>query len=182
MNALVSRSGARHHVNLSSGECLKFGVVLLIGICIGSVFPRGYENNAHHSSAGVIVNNKDNGFVTHLDEVPSMPTSHFDQISGTPIMKQQLLEPFRVAANVAGYSVATIQVGQQMMPVHQHESMHEFFHILEGSGVVQIKDVQHVVTPGSFIHVSPKESHGIWVPSNSQDGDMKFVVFGITTD
>jgi quercetin dioxygenase-like cupin family protein len=100
---------------------------------------------------------------------------------GNPITKQQFLEPF-VVPRFVGFSVATFKAGQTMMPVHEHKSMHEFFYVLEGTGMFQIDDVTHEVSPGTFLHMAPGEKHGIWVPKEASGGDLKVAVCGVTLE
>lgn len=118
------------------------------------------------------------GSVKSLAETEIRNTVHVDD-EGRPITKQQLLEPF-VLPNLVGFSVATFLPGQTMMPVHEHESMHELFYVIEGVGMFQVDDVIHKVLPGTFLHISPKEKHGIWVPKDSPDGPLRMVVTGVT--
>lgn len=117
------------------------------------------------------------GSVQQLDDTPSRPTSHVDQ-HGNAIMKQQLLDAF-VVPNFVGYSVATFAAGQEMMPPHEHENLHEFFYVLDGRGLITIDGTEHEMKPGSFYHLAPHERHGIQVPSDASQ-DMKLAVFGVT--
>jgi len=88
-----------------------------------------------------------------------------------------MIEPFLIP-NLVGFSVATFLPGQTMMPVHDHESMHEIFYVLEGSGMFQIDGVDHKLEPGKLLHVAPHEAHGIWVPKDSPD-ELKMIVTGV---
>jgi len=117
------------------------------------------------------------GFVTNLDQIPPRNTVHVDE-KGRPVTKQQLLEPF-VLPNLVGFSIATFLPGQTMMPVHEHESLHELFYVIEGTGTIQIDNVDHSVRPGTFLHVTPGEKHGIWVPEDA-NAPLKMVVTGVT--
>jgi quercetin dioxygenase-like cupin family protein len=114
------------------------------------------------------------GSVKRLEDTPVRPTSHVDQ-HGKPITKQQLLEPF-VVPHFVGVSVATFTAGQELTP-HEHENLHEFFHVLEGSAQIEIDGRQHKMEPGTFFHLAPHERHGIQIPG---DGSMKMAVFGVT--
>ena len=117
------------------------------------------------------------GSVKHLDTIPFRPTSHRDVSTGKFIMKQSFLEPFRVP-NFAGFSVATFEPGQMMMPAHSHSSMHEFFFVVEGKGMIVIDGSEHEMRPNSFIHLAPGEKHGIYLPDGI-DKPMKMIVFGV---
>lgn len=119
------------------------------------------------------------GIVKTLSEIEHRPTSHVDT-QGRPITKQQLLEPF-VIPNYAGFSVATFLPGQTLMPLHEHETMHEFFYVLKGEGLFQIDDQTYEVKPGMFLHLAPKEKHGIWVPDDKTE-PLKMAVSGVTID
>ena len=150
---------------------------VIIGSCLQSSFDSVYNqirprNNFFSTRTDV------KGMVTTLDQTPFRSTSHVDD-KGRPIEKQQFLEPF-VVPNFVGYSVATWKPGQIMMPVHEHRSMHEFFYVLEGSGMVQIEGKDYKVEKGWFLHMAPHEKHGIWVPEDSPDGDLKMAVCGVT--
>ena len=117
------------------------------------------------------------GSIKQLDDTPSRPTSHKDQ-NGNSIMKQQLLDAF-VVPNFVGYSIATFEPGQSMMPPHEHENLHEFFYVLSGTGIISIDDKEHEMKPGSFYHLAPHERHGIRVPTDAKE-EMKMAVFGVT--
>jgi uncharacterized cupin superfamily protein len=115
--------------------------------------------------------------VLQLNDVPFRNTSHVDDV-GRPIVKQQLIEPFAIP-NFVGVSIATFSPGQTMMPVHEHTSLHEFFFVISGKGIIQKDGVDHKVTAGTFLHMAPLEKHGIWIP-NDYAQDMKMLVCGVT--
>ena len=117
------------------------------------------------------------GRIRNLDAVPVRPSSHRDVSTGKFIMKQSFLEPFRVP-NFAGFSVATFEPGQMMMPAHSHSSIHEFFFVVEGKGMIVIDGSEHEMRPNSFIHLAPGEEHGIYLPDGI-DKPMKMIVFGV---
>lgn len=119
------------------------------------------------------------GSIHRLSDTPLRNTSHKDD-NGRQITKQQFLEPFLIP-NVAGYSVATLLPGQRVAP-HQHSTMHEFFYILEGTGVFTIDGKDTQVEPGTFLHVAPHEIHEIVVPSDSSTGEMKMLVSGVVVE
>lgn len=116
------------------------------------------------------------GSIRNLSDTPERNTVHIDD-QGRPITKQQLLEPF-VIPNLVGFSIATFLPGQTMLPPHKHETMHEIFYVVEGRGLFQINEKKHKVEPGVFLHIAPKELHGIWVP-NSENEALKMVVTGV---
>jgi len=142
-----------------------FGVGVLVG---------------RHSQRNSLPSQSIPGSIQNLSEIPIRNTSHKDENSNTYITKQQFLEPFAVP-NLAGYSVATLHPGQQV-PKHSHRSMHEFFYVVEGSGVFRRKDQSVSINPGSFIHVSPREDHSLWVPRDSSKGDLKLLVSGVVLE
>eukprot|EP00548_Thalassiothrix_antarctica_P005867 CAMPEP_0194149292 /NCGR_PEP_ID=MMETSP0152-20130528/37150_1 /TAXON_ID=1049557 /ORGANISM="Thalassiothrix antarctica, Strain L6-D1" /LENGTH=184 /DNA_ID=CAMNT_0038851363 /DNA_START=86 /DNA_END=640 /DNA_ORIENTATION=- len=119
------------------------------------------------------------GIILELADVPFRNTSHIDD-EGRPIMKQQFIEPFAIS-NFVGFSVATFQPGQIMMPPHEHRSLHEFFYVIEGNGIIQKDGIDHEVKSGTFLHMAPHEKHGIYVPKNATK-EMKMIVCGITVD
>jgi quercetin dioxygenase-like cupin family protein len=150
-------------------------------------------------------------FTTHLSNVPTRATSHVDpQHDHKPITKQQLIEPM-VIPNVAGFSVATIPQGHEVT-LHQHDTMHEFFYVLEGSATFsiikaaappppdgeekkndrengkqqhgQLQQIQYTYTvqPGSFVYVAPPDRHRIQVAADSPHGDFKMLVAGIIVE
>ena len=116
------------------------------------------------------------GHVLHIDDIPIRSTVHVDD-KGREITKQQFLEPF-VIPNFTGFSVATFLPGQTMLPPHEHETMHEIFYVVSGSGVFQINEVDNEINPGTFLHIAPKERHGIWVPDDFTE-PLKMVVIGV---
>ena len=155
----------------------------LLGVIIGSTLQSNYDS-LYKNIVPTSIQTKGQdmgaktGLVAQLDKIPFRPTSHVDE-KGRPIEKQQFLEPF-VVPNFVGYSVATYRPGQVMMPVHEHRSLHEFFYVLEGTGYFQIDGVDYKVGKGWFLHMAPHEKHGIWVPEDSTDGDLKVAVCGVT--
>ena len=94
-------------------------------------------------------------------------------------MKQQFMDPF-VIPNLAGFSVGIFEPGQNILPPHAHETMHELFYVLEGKGVFQINGINYAAEPGSFFHMAPNEPHAMWVADNSTDGPMKVIVTAVT--
>jgi quercetin dioxygenase-like cupin family protein len=116
------------------------------------------------------------GSIHRLADTPIRNTSHKDA-NNRPITKQQFLEPFDVP-NVAGFSVTTLLPGQQVQ-AHVHQSMHEFFYILEGKGTFTIDGKQTIVETGTMVHVTPHEVHQIDAPD---DGSLKMLMAGITVD
>ena len=151
--------------------------IIVISFLVGSILGGPLANLllASHRSRNL---GPHHGSVQRLSETAIRNTVHVDE-KGRPITKQQLLEPF-VIPNYAGFSIATFKPGQTMMPVHSHESMHEIFYVVEGAGIIRIGDVDHKVEPGTFLHVAPHEEHGIWVPEDSKEGDLKMAVSGVT--
>jgi quercetin dioxygenase-like cupin family protein len=146
---------------------------LFIGvICSGNQNPHGSMRKTSSSTS--------HGSIKRLSETPVRDTSHKDDY-GQPITKQQFLEPFEVST-ITGFSVATLKQGQRLK-LHDHENMHEFFYILEGSATFQMDgDKEQAISAGTFLHFAPHESHGIVVPENNPEGDMKMLVVGVVTD
>eukprot|EP00957_Ditylum_brightwellii_P022511 1698507-Ditylum_brightwellii.AAC.1 len=66
-----------------------------------------------------------------------------------------------------------------MMPEHEHESMHEIFFVLEGTGTFRIDGTDHKLEPGMMLHIAPKEKHGIWVPEEEEVA-LRMAVCGVT--
>ena len=91
-----------------------------------------YYNQAAAAAAAVVKKSQ----VIHLNDLPLKSTSHVDA-QGRPITKQQLIDPFTLVDNLAGISVTSLLPGQSVTR-HSHDSMHEFFYILDGQGLVQI--------------------------------------------
>jgi quercetin dioxygenase-like cupin family protein len=124
-------------------------------------------------------------FVKQLSDVPVQNTAHMDP-QGRPITKQQLLEPF-VVPRVAGFSVATIHKGQTVS-LHNHDTMHEFFYVLDGSAIFTIVDNKngasrdYPVRPGSFSYFAALDKHAIHVPEDSPDGDLKVMLVGVIVE
>lgn len=144
--------------------------IFCLGLIAGGAIQKGYDTL--HKEVG-----PKHGSVQQLEDVPFRKTSHIDE-QGRPIVKQQLLEPFAVP-NFVGYSIATFKPGQIMMPPHEHKSLHEFFYVIEGTGIIQKDGIDHKVKPGTFLHMAPFEKHGIWVPKDATE-DMKMAVCGVT--
>ena len=122
------------------------------------------------------VRNSSVGSIHRLADTPIRNTSHKDAYD-RPITKQQLIEPFYVP-NVAGFSVATLQPDQRI-DAHEHQSMHEFFYILEGKVTFTIDGKKTLVEEGTMVHITPHEVHQLdaW-----KDGPAKMLVSGITVD
>mmetsp|Transcript_11889 Transcript_11889/g.16427 ORF Transcript_11889/g.16427 Transcript_11889/m.16427 type:complete len:164 (-) Transcript_11889:199-690(-) len=153
---------------------LPFILGIILGIALQSTFSStpNVPNETAEQDTGIA-----HGVVKKLAETPIKNTVHVDE-KGRPITKKQLLDPFLIP-NFAGFSVATFQPGQTMMPVHDHVSMHEIFYVVQGTGTFRIDDVDHILEPGMFLHIAPHEKHGIWVPEEAEE-DLLMVVCGIT--
>jgi len=160
----------------SNSSKFKFELLLslLVGVLIGVFLSKSYS-----SVSADLWGEKGptSGSITVLSKTPIRNTVHVDS-EGRAITKQQLLEPF-VIPNLVGVSIATFLPGQTMMPPHQHETMHELFYVIEGSGTFQIDGVDHELGPGTLLHLSPKEMHGIWVPKEKGE-PLKMLVTGVT--
>jgi quercetin dioxygenase-like cupin family protein len=151
---------------------LSTNVRILLAFATGVLVDRTFLHHSTPAQTGPL-----HGSIKQLDDTSSRPTSHKDQ-NGRSIMKQQLLDAF-VVPNFAGFSIATFEAGQSMMPPHDHVNLHEFFYVLSGSGIISIDNVEHEMKPGSFYHLTPHERHGIRVPPDTKE-DMKMAVFGVT--
>ena len=153
---------------------LSMTVVVAAAFCFG-IMAGGFLHQGYTSVETNVGPKK--GSIQHIEQIPFRKTSHIDE-EGNPIVKQQFIEPFIIPSFV-GYSVATFKPGQIMMPPHEHNSLHEFFYVIEGTGIIQKDGVDNHVKPGTFLHMAPFEKHGIWVPKDATE-DMKMVVCGVT--
>ena len=159
---------------LKDKSCIVIFLSFLAGFMMGSF---GRTATPSHVSAIRRVPTAHSGSVYHLSDTPVRNTAHVDRL-GRPITKQQFVEPFEVP-NVAGFSVATLLPGQDVSS-HQHESMHEFFYILEGKGVFIIDGKEESVEPGTFLHIAPHEKHRISVPVGG--AKMKILLSGVVVE
>ena len=150
-------------------------IIILIAFLLGTLF--GYASRGSVKNEPKAPVAQQHGSILRLSDVPSRPTSHSDE-QGRPITKQQLVDPF-VVPNFAGFSIATLLPNQRVSS-HQHDTMHEFFYVVSGTGVLQVNGVDHSLTAGSFVHAVPGERHSFWAPPESQQA-MKMIVFGVTT-
>lgn len=50
---------------------------------------------------------------------------------------------------------------------HYHNIMEENFYVIEGTVEVTVDGVTHILTPGQFIHIEPKEVHYLCNTSNT---------------
>lgn len=148
----------------------KLILAFFLGILVDTILHRSQAPTNHESSASV------HGTIKRLEDTPSRPTSHVDQ-QGKPIMKQQLIEAFLIPKFV-GFSVATFATGQTMSP-HEHTNLHEFFYVLEGTGIIDIDGTEHTMQPQSIFHLAPHERHALRVPRDASKS-MKIAVFGVT--
>jgi mannose-6-phosphate isomerase-like protein (cupin superfamily) len=112
-----------------------------------------------------------------LTEVPALESQ-----SHTGILKQSLILPLTaVHPDLVGISVATIRPGQ-VVSMHVHETMHEFFYILQGAVEITVQvPVDDTNDRGRypynqttthcghecFFHASPGEAHAFAVPSDA---------------
>ena len=154
--------------------------MFLLGTFVGHVFTTS-DSSTPASASNANMRGENNRAVAssgvyRLSETPVRNTAHKDK-HGRPITKQQFLEPFAVPT-VAGFSVATLHPGQSV-ETHQHESMHEFFYIIEGTGFFYIGNDKVPVSPGTFLHFAPQQPHGIVVPEDSTGGDLKMLLSGV---
>lgn len=153
---------------LPSFSAVHIVLAFLMGYFLGHYHARDKDNHPQI-----------HGSFQQLDSVPVRSTSHVDD-QGRPITKQQLIDPF-ILPRLAGISVATLQP-HQTVTNHQHESMHEFFFVLQGTGTFSVDDTSNQVSTGSFVHCAPHESHEIIGPADVNDDPLKMLVVGVTLD
>ena len=185
-NRMIVKNTSRGR-KLSSVQTILFSQVLplflafVLGIVVGrGSLPRSSVSSPHNVRYSASKSDSHiHGSIHRLSETPFRNTSHIDN-QGRPIVKQQFLEPFAIPF-VAGYSVATILPGQNV-PLHEHESMHEFFYVLRGTGIFILGSKTVDVSSGTFLHMSPHEPHGIMVPADSRDGDLIMLVSGVVIE
>jgi quercetin dioxygenase-like cupin family protein len=179
--------------NNTRGSYGKILIALLLGIVLGRFRRPSTHSEAIRcpdasggggSAASAAVPETMTSSIQHLRDIPIRSTAHVDPNTGTAITKQQFLEPFQVPT-VAGFSVATIRKNQTV-EMHSHRSMHEFFYVLEGTATFSMMDettgetTGYNVEPGTFVHFVPHCVHGIVVPGNSTEGDLKVLLAGVT--
>ena len=161
----------------------KMLLAFCVGIVVGALLQSassGSNNKTNNNRTEQRGRGVNHGLVLRLEDLEYRKTSHTDTM-GRPIVKKQFLEPF-VVPNFAGFAVATFQPGQILLPPHQHQSMHEFFYVVHGTGFFQKDGVNHTVQPGTFLHFAPHEQHGMWVPQDSTNGDLQLIMCGVTVD
>jgi quercetin dioxygenase-like cupin family protein len=146
---------------------VKIFAAFSVGLFVGRLFGRGNENNLR--STGI------HGSIYRIEDIPVRNTAHKDK-HGRPVTKQQFLEPFAVPT-ITGFSVATLKEGQNV-PTHEHENMHEFFYILQGTAIFETAKGNEQVSSGTFLHFAPHEPHGIVVPEDNK-GEMKMLIAGV---
>jgi quercetin dioxygenase-like cupin family protein len=151
----------------------------IVGLLVGYVLGReGGGDNSGRINSGLRTKSSTattkglSSFVTHINDAPTQSTSHVDPTTGTAILKQQLIDPFVVIPNLAGISVATLRQDQTVTS-HHHETMHEFFYVLEGHGIFTIQDTNYTVHPGSFVHIVPPDVHSISVAVKEENMDVE---------
>ncbi len=150
--------------------------VFALGVAVGAQI---WGSHSQHSPLRGYDERKPTGSIQLLSDTPIRSTSHNDK-HGRPITKQQFMEPFHVR-NLAGYSVATLLPGQRV-DFHRHDTMHEMFYILEGTGYFTIEGKEALVEPNTFIHIAPQELHGIFVPLENNGVSMKMLVVGVVVE
>ena len=114
--------------------------------------------------------------VNHISHVPKRPTSH------KGILKQQLVTPFTVHPSLAGVSIGIV-APQQRIGHHQHQSMSEFFYVLQGHGFIQLattvdNEPMEPLQQGSFVFVGPLQNHSFFVPESASE-PLKILYFGL---
>jgi len=110
-------------------------------------------------------------------DVPFHKTSHVDA-NGDAILKKQLVEPFTIAPNIAGISLATLKPGQTVS-YHSHASMAEMFYVISGSGILHAGEKEQTLAPGDFFSIPPPMRHEIQGGSSE---DLVMMVVGVTYD
>lgn len=188
------------------------------GYCVGA-YNGNIFNKTLHKAVIIIdsttVQERKTSQVIHLHNVPLKSTSHVDNDAQEghhhhhrPIIitKQQLVEPFVLVNNLAGISVTNLLPGQSVTR-HSHKSMHEFFYILDGQGLVQLETETTTsrrsipnnnnnsiddednnissswlsVSKGSLVYAAEREAHAFHVPENASQ-PMQMIYFGLTTN
>jgi mannose-6-phosphate isomerase-like protein (cupin superfamily) len=166
MSTSLKGNSSRRGVVQNWTVLIPFAFGAILGFCVRGI-------NIEEVAPGAL-----KGSVSRLGDIPASPTSHVDERGRHAITKQQLVEPF-VVPNLAGISVATL-LPDQTISSHKHETMHEFFYVLSGTGIVTVDEVDHGLAANSFVHVTPGELHS-FQSSGSAKEPMKMVVVGVTT-
>jgi quercetin dioxygenase-like cupin family protein len=97
------------------------------------------------------------------------------------------MESFRLADNLAAFSVARILPGQTIA-AHAHPTMNEVFFVLAGRGSVtlttkaqQQQTTSYALTEGSFLYTAPGDVHAFRVSANEVE-PLRMIYVGVTTD
>lgn len=167
--ALLQWQKFQNH-NVSFRSLGPFLLVFFLGIVTGRITYREPK----------ILKGRKHGLVLHVDNEKFINTSHVDRKTGRPILKKQLLEPFRIP-NLSGFQIAYLKPGQEVEN-HIHKSMHEVFYILSGKGTFNIQGLLYPATAGTVFHLAPGERHSIYAGENSKDGDLVMAYFGVTVE
>jgi len=166
----------RRLVELSKDQNVKYILIVGVSFLLGMWYGRHMSTTSPSSTSNPsLLRGRTPGSIHRLSDTPIRNTSHTDN-QNRPITKQQLIEPF-VISHIAGVSVATL-LSNQNVDGHQHESMHEFFYILEGKVTFTIDGKTTLVEEGTLVHVSPHEVHQL----DAKDGTAKMLVSGFTED
>lgn len=135
--------------------------------------------------------------VEQIDRLPLRSTSH------PGVYKQQLVAPFTLHPSLAGISIGILENSQQTVERHQHDSMSEFFFVLQGQGSMELSNhnttnnnnndkstnnkeddppsfyTEYPVRPGSFVFVGPHVNHSLSVTESSNE-PLRFLYIGLT--
>jgi mannose-6-phosphate isomerase-like protein (cupin superfamily) len=163
---------------------------LIIGLSLGLLLgemkgcPRGSSET--NQTKRFKVTKRPPSFVQRVGEIPLQPTSH------PGISKQAILQPFDIAANLAGLSIASIEPGKTIEK-HCHPTMFEFFYILSGDGYVVLSPAnsdakaqsgsKQSLRAGDFLQTAPGDFHSFGVDDDGETKEpLRMIYFGITTD
>lgn len=91
---------------------------------------------------------------------PEPVMEHADTIKAYFMFDKDELYDKTIGSHLEFINEFTIDAGVRIEP-HFHNS-HEFYYVLEGSGVMQIADETREVRPRDLVYIPPNVPHSLW--------------------
>ena len=116
--------------------------------------------------------NSQQPIICHINDLSAIQTAHS---SGT--------KKILMGGDATGNAITQIAFGEllagEVVEMHQHATMREYFYFTGGKGVYTINDTDHALSAGSFVMIPEQTPHSL---KNTGELPLQFFYFGLATE
>ncbi len=116
--------------------------------------------------------NSQQPIICHTNDLSAIQTAHS---SGT---KKILMGGDATGNAITQIAFGELQAGE-VVEIHQHATMKEYFYFISGEGVYNINEVEHILSAGTFVMIPEQTPHSL---KNTGELPLQFFYFGLATE